>query len=98
MITNPTRPRRSTRIGSIGSDHSLMVKTSDVFGAVSERLQDFVRVLAAFGRWRAHPGLGALHVHAWTQQALASQDRVLHFGDDRQRLDLFVGKALLDVE
>ena len=75
-----------------------MVKASDVFRAVSKLLQDFVRVLAAFGRWRTHPGLGALHVYAWTQQALTSQDRMLDFGDDGQCLDLFVGKALLDVE
>src|ERR671932_2385252 len=97
-VTSPTRPRRSTRIGSTGSDHPLLVEARDVVLAVAELGQDLVGVLSVLGRGRADPRLGALHVHARSKQPLASEQRVIDFGDHRQRLDLLVGKALLHVE
>src|SRR5919201_5064672 len=72
-VTSPTRPRRSTRIGSTASDHPLVMKTGDVFVCVAELAEDLVGVLAVFGRGRADPGLGALHVDARPQQPLVSE-------------------------
>src|SRR6266568_8366990 len=89
-VTSPTRPRRSTRIGSTASDHPLVVKTRDVVAAVAKLGQDLIGVLAVFGRRRADPGLGPLHVHARSEHPLMPQQRVVHLGNDRQRLHLFV--------
>src|SRR5437764_4775940 len=97
-VTSPTRPRRSTRIGSTALDHSLTVKAGDIFVAVAELGQDLVGVLAVLGRRRADPWLRPLHVHARSEQPLVTQQLVNCFGDHRQRLHLLVREALLHVE
>src|ERR687884_1852028 len=94
-VTRPTRPRRSTRIGSTGSDHPLLVEARDVVLAVAELGQDLVSVLSVLGRGRADPRLRALHVHARSEQPLMPEHRVIDLRDHRQGLDLLVGEALL---
>src|SRR5207244_2400587 len=97
-VTSPTRPRRSSRIGSICSDDSFAVEAGDVIGAIAELQEDLVRVLPVLRRRPRDFRRRALHLHAWGEQPLVSEHRVVHFGDDRQRLHLLVGKTLFDVQ